>query len=776
MDLMDITVNNIAVEMNMSIKKIIKYFLDIGISKNINDHITIQEKKKLIHYLVKHKLFINTKYSHIKTNMKSKKDTSNIHQKNILLHDKLYDNEKKIVNNIKFKKITNKPFKKVFSVINEKKKNIIIYNKNGRKKTHIRNKFSIKQNYKINNLHKKISDIHVKNSIIPFIKKKKYPQHHVNKLQQAFTKPSKNIIRNIILYTNKHISLQELADKMAIKSAVVTKNMMNIGILNPNNKLLDQKTAQLIVQNMGHRVILRHKNELERSLLNTQNINIKLQERDPIVTLMGHVDHGKTSILDYILSTKIQSKESGGITQNINAYQVTHKNQNITFIDTPGHELFSLMRSRGISITDIIILVIAIDDGIMPQTIEIIKYAQEYNVPIIVGINKIDKNIFNIEKIKNDLSKYNIISDQWGGNNIFVSLSAKTGIGINKLLDAILLQAEMLELKARFQGIAQGVVIESYLDKNRGPVANIIVQEGTLKKGDMILCGTTYGKIKTLKNCQGKLLLTAEPSSAVEIVGLSHIPYAGDTFIVVTNEKKIRSIVSYRKDQLRNKKITIQQKNFKNKFIDLNQKHIQKIHVLLKCYTQGSIEIIKNALMQIIQKNCSIEIINTGVGNITETDVILASTTNNMIVIGFNVTINSAAKRIMISENINVRIFTVIYNLIDNFKNFVNSFIAPIYTYQTLGTAEVKNIFTIQHIGVIAGCTVKSGFLQQHHTIRVIRNDKIICETTIESLRRFKDSVTEVSINMECGIIIKNFNNIKIHDKIESFIKIENRK
>ncbi|QJC31328.1 translation initiation factor IF-2 [Enterobacteriaceae endosymbiont of Macroplea mutica] len=776
MDLMDITVNNIALEMNMSIQKIIKYFLEIGIIKNINDHITIQEKQKLVHYLVKQKLFINTKYSHIKIDTKRKNNTSNIHQKNILSNNNLYNNEKKIVNNIKFKKIIKKPFKKVSNITNEKKKKTIIYNKNGKKNTHIRNKFSIKQNYKINNLQKTISDIYIKNNVIPVVKKKKHPQHHINKLQQAFTKPNKNIIRDIILYANKHISIQELADKMAIKSAIVTKNMMSIGILCPNNKLLDLKTAQLIVQNMGHRVIIRHKNILESSLLNTENINIKLQERNPIVTLMGHVDHGKTSLLDYILSTKIQLKESGGITQNINAYQVTHKNKNITFIDTPGHESFSLMRSRGVSITDIIILVIAIDDGIMPQTIEIIKYAQEYNVPIIVGINKIDKNIFNIEKIKNDLSQYNIISDQWGGNNIFVSLSAKTGIGVNKLLDAILLQAEMLELKSRFQGIAKGIVIESYLDKSRGPIANIIVQEGTLKKGDMILCGTTYGKIKILKNCQGTLLLTAEPSSAVEIVGLSHIPYAGDTFIVITNEKKIRSIVSYRKDQLRNKKIAIQQKNFKNKFIDLNQKHIHKIHVLLKCYTQGSIDIIKNALMQIIQKNCSIKIIHTGVGNITETDVILASTTHNIFVIGFNVKINSTAKRIMISNNINVRIFTVIYHLIDNFKNFVNSFVTPTYTYQILGMAEVKNIFTIPHIGVIAGCTVKHGFLKQHHNIRVIRNDKIIYETTIESLRRFKDSVAEVSINMECGIIIKNFNTIKIQDKIESFLKIENRK
>ncbi|QJC30498.1 translation initiation factor IF-2 [Enterobacteriaceae endosymbiont of Neohaemonia nigricornis] len=720
-----ITVKKLAEKIKINITKLIQYFLKIGIKKNINDSVNIIEKKNIIQYLI-------SKNKYVKNQDLSINKTYNKKHYILNKYSTKFKQEKKHSN---FIDITQKEYKK-FAY----KKKIT------NKKYFIKNKEkNIKRNTTIN----------------------------YSTLQQNFQKPIKNINRTVCI-NNKNISINDLSNKMAVKSSLIIQTMTNMGEKVVNiNQLLNQETAQFIAEEMGHKVILHDENSIEKSLINKQENNkYKKYERSPIVTVMGHVDHGKTSLLNYILSNNIIKSEAGNITQNINAYQIKHQNKYITFVDTPGHAAFKDMRFRGIQITDIIILVIAIDDGVMPQTVEVINYAKKLNIPIIVAINKIDKDISNIDKITNELSSYHIVSEKWGGDNIFVSISAKTGIGINKLLDAILLQAEILELKVRYEGIAKGTVIESYLDKGKGPVANILVQEGKLSKGDIILCGITYGRIKSLRNNQGLIISYATPSMPIEIIGLSDIPYAGDIFITVKNEKQAKAVAIYRKNKLRENHLQEQSKNFRQNFDNLNiQNNICRINILLKCHSQGSVEIIKNILINMSNNHCKINVIHTGVGNITETDVTLITTKNNnhVIIIGFNVKTDNAAKNIILSENIKIKNFTVIYHLIQELQDYINILTIPQNKYKILGIAEVKNIFTIPKLGVIAGCTVINGILKNNDSVHIIRNNKVIYEGVIESLRRFKDTVNEVHINMECGISIKNFNTIKIKDKIETF-------
>ncbi|QJC36599.1 translation initiation factor IF-2 [Enterobacteriaceae endosymbiont of Donacia simplex] len=772
-----ITIKLLASKIKISVKNIIKYFADIGISKLENDIVSKEENKKFLIYL-KNKKIKNFKLLNI--NHKSNKLLDN--EKIFLSKDKknlLKQTSLKINNYPLSKKKKLKKFKQ-FIKNNDKK----IYNTDYKKNLEL-NKKKINKNKKY--YKKKINNKNLNNNIFnkKIYNKKKYKNNKENKkkiinnkykkkfskLYQNFNKPVKNINRNIII--NDTISITELSNKMAVKSSKLIKIIINMGEKFTNiNQLLNQETAQLIAEEMGHKVILRCENDIEKSLINNEDqINKISIIRPPIVTIMGHVDHGKTSLLDYIFSSNITSKESGGITQYINAYQIKFNNKKITFLDTPGHESFTSMRLRGVQVTDIIILVIAIDDGVMPQTIEAIKYAKKTKLPIIVVINKIDKKISNLEQIKNELSRYDIISEEWGGDNIFVKVSAKTGEGINNLLNTILLQAEILELKAINKGIAKGIVIESFLDKGKGPIASVLIKEGMLKKGNIVLCGYTYGKIKGLINYKGLNILQAGPSTPIKIIGLSEIPHAGDNLIVVNNEKQAKEIASYRKNKYREIQLSNKQKQFKKVFLDLNNKNIHEINILLKADVQGSLEAITTTLINLSNDKINIKIIYSGVGEITETDIsmAMANLAKHVIIIGFNVKASKNVKNIMKIENIKIKFFIIIYDLINYMKKHIQKILVPEYKELTLGLADVRSIFTIPKIGVIAGCLVTYGIIKRNNLIKLFRNNKIFYKGVIDSLRRFKESVNEVRNGMECGISIKNFNDIHIGDKIEIF-------
>ncbi|WMY95228.1 MAG: translation initiation factor IF-2 [Arsenophonus sp.] len=604
--------------------------------------------------------------------------------------------------------------------------------------------------------------------------KNKIKQKKNSILQQSFTKPVTVINRDVVI--GETISVFELANKMAIKGSHVIKKMMKMGLMVTINQVLDQEIAQLVAEEMGHKVILRRENELEESILqNRDSVVPSIKEsRAPIVTIMGHVDHGKTSLLDCIRSTKVTSEEVGGITQHIGAYHVKTDKGIITFLDTPGHAAFTAMRARGAKVTDIIVLVVAVDDGVMPQTIEAIQHAKAANVPVVVVLNKIDKNESNVENIKTELSKYGILTEEWGGENQFIKVSVKKSVGIDELLEAILLQAELLELKAVHTGMASGVVIEAYLDKGRGPVATILVQEGRLNKGDVVLCGFEYGRIRGMRNELGIDINTAGPSMPVEILGLSNIPSAGDKITVVTNEKKAREVALYRQSKVREVKLAHQQKSKLEKvFNNIEDSKISELNIVLKTDVQGSCEAISNALEKLSNDEVKIKIIGSGVGSITETDVTLASASNAMI-IGFNVRADASAKKIIENENLELRYYSIIYNLIDEIKKAVFGMLTPKYQQKIIGLAEVRNVFKKSPTSSsIAGCMVLEGIIKRNNLIRILRDNVVIYEGELESLRRFKDDVNEVRHGMECGIAIKNYNDVRLGDKIELFEVIQ---
>ncbi|QCI26402.1 translation initiation factor IF-2 [Buchnera aphidicola (Stegophylla sp.)] len=522
---------------------------------------------------------------------------------------------------------------------------------------------------------------------------------------------------------------------------------------------------------MGYNVIIKNENKSKKALKNNQKVLNKKcikKVRPPVVTIMGHVNHGKTTLLDCIRSSNVADHEFGGITQHINAYHVKTKKGVITFLDTPGHDAFTSMRSRGVKITDIIVLVIAGDDGVKPQTIEVIRYAQESNVPILVAISKIDKPESNPEKIKKELMKYNILPEEWGGQNIFVNISSKNRESINELLDSILLQSELLELTAIYSGLASGMIIESYLDKNKGVISTILVQQGILKKGDVILCGLEYGKIRSIQDSFGCELQSSEPSIPVKILGFSGVPISGDFFTIIEHEKKAREISISRKKKFREmklyktKKITID-----NIFDNLNNKNNVFLNIILKTDVQGSLEAILYSLNNIQHKNVSIKIVYANVGNITETDVSLALTSKS-IIIAFNVQVNISIKYMIINKNIDIRYYSVIYNLIDDLKSIVLGLLSPQYNKKIMGIAEVRNIFKSSK-SVIAGCMVTKGIIKRYNHIHLIRNNLIIHEGELESLRHFKQDIKEVNTGKECGLSIKNCNDMNIGDIIKSF-------
>ncbi len=591
-------------------------------------------------------------------------------------------------------------------------------------------------------------------------------------LQQGFNKPAAAVNRDVVI--GETISVADLANKMAVKGSEVIKTMMKMGAMATINQVLDQETAQLVAEEMGHKVILRRENELEEQVMNDRDTSDEMAvSRAPVVTIMGHVDHGKTSLLDYIRSTKVASGEAGGITQHIGAYHVKTDKGEITFLDTPGHAAFTSMRARGAQVTDIVVLVVAADDGVMPQTIEAIQHAKAANVPVVVAVNKIDKPEADPDRVKTELSQYGILPEDWGGETQFIHVSAKQGLGIDELLDAILLQAEVLELKAVKEGMASGVVIESYLDKGRGPVATILVREGTLNKGDIVLCGFEYGRIRAMRNELGKEVQSAGPSMPVEILGLSNVPSAGDEATVVRDEKKAREVALYRQGKFREVKLARQQKSkLENMFANMEEGKVSELNIVLKTDVQGTCEAITDALVKLSTDEVKLKIIGSGVGGITETDATLAAA-SDAIILGFNVRADASARRIIEQESVDLRYYSVIYSLIDEIKSAMSGMLEPEYKQEIMALAEVRDVFKSPKFGAIAGCMVVEGNIKRNNPIRVLRDNVVIYEGELESLRRFKDDVNEVRNGMECGIGVKNYNDVRVGDMIEVFQVIE---
>ena len=590
-------------------------------------------------------------------------------------------------------------------------------------------------------------------------------------LQQGFQKPAQAVNRDVVI--GETITVGELANKMAVKGSQVIKAMMKLGAMATINQVIDQETAQLVAEEMGHKVILRRENELEEAVMSDRDTGAAAEPRAPVVTIMGHVDHGKTSLLDYIRSTKVASGEAGGITQHIGAYHVETENGMITFLDTPGHAAFTSMRARGAQATDIVVLVVAADDGVMPQTIEAIQHAKAAQVPVVVAVNKIDKPEADPDRVKNELSQYGILPEEWGGESQFVHVSAKAGTGIDELLDAILLQAEVLELKAVRKGMASGAVIESFLDKGRGPVATVLVREGTLHKGDIVLCGFEYGRVRAMRNELGQEVLEAGPSTPVEILGLSGVPAAGDEVTVVRDEKKAREVALYRQGKFREVKLARQQKSkLENMFANMTEGEVHEVNIVLKADVQGSVEAISDSLLKLSTDEVKVKIIGSGVGGITETDATLAAA-SNAILVGFNVRADASARKVIESESLDLRYYSVIYNLIDEVKAAMSGMLSPELKQEIIGLAEVRDVFKSPKFGAIAGCMVTEGVVKRHNPIRVLRDNVVIYEGELESLRRFKDDVNEVRNGMECGIGVKNYNDVRTGDVIEVFEIIE---
>ncbi|MDY3144568.1 MAG: translation initiation factor IF-2 [Succinivibrionaceae bacterium] len=589
--------------------------------------------------------------------------------------------------------------------------------------------------------------------------------------QNGFQKPAAPVARDVVI--GETITVGELAQKMAVKAAEVIKFMMKQGAMATINQVIDQETAQLVAEEMGHKVILRKENELEQEVLNERDsADLKPESRAPIVTIMGHVDHGKTTLLDYIRKTRVANGEAGGITQHIGAYHVQTKKGMITFLDTPGHAAFTAMRARGANVTDIVVLVVAADDGVMPQTREAIQHAKAGNAPIVVAINKCDKPQADPERVTNELMREGVISEDLGGDVQFVKVSAKTGMGIDELLDAILLQAEVLELKAVKNAMAKGVVIESRLDKGRGPVATVLVRDGTLHVGDIILCGLGWGRVRAMRDEVGNSVKEAGPSIPVEVEGLSSVAGAGDEVTVVTDERKAREVALYRQGKFREIKLAKQQKaKLENMFKEENG-DVKELNLVLKADVQGSVEAIRDSLIKLSTDEVKVSIIGSGVGGITETDVTLASA-SKAIILGFNVRADASAKKIAESENVEIRYYSVIYDLIDEVKKAMSGMLAPEFKQEIVGIAEVRQVFRSPKFGAVAGCMVTEGTVKRLNPIRVLRENVVIYEGQLESLRRFKDDVSEVKQGYECGIAVKNYNDVQVGDQIEVYETVE---
>ncbi|MEM6998651.1 MAG: translation initiation factor IF-2 [Pseudomonadota bacterium] len=588
--------------------------------------------------------------------------------------------------------------------------------------------------------------------------------------QHGFEKPTAPVVKDIDI--PESISVADLAQRMSVKSSEVIKIMMGLGTMATINQIIDQDTAAIVVEEMGHNPKLKKENALEEEIIQATQQDGEQINRAPVVTIMGHVDHGKTSLLDYIRRSKIAAGEAGGITQHIGAYRVNTDNGVITFLDTPGHEAFTAMRARGASVTDIVIIVIAADDGVMPQTEEAVTHAKASDVPIIIAVNKIDKENSDPERVKQELSKLEVIPEDWGGDTQFINVSALTGEGVDALLESILLQSEILELKAVATGAASGAVIEARLDKGRGPVASLLVQNGTLNKGDVVLSGHEFGRVRAMIDDTGNEVLTAGPSTPVEILGLSGTPNAGDEMIVVPDEKKAREIALFRQGKYRETKMAQQQATkLENVMNQMKEGDIASLNILIKADVHGSSEALVDALTRLTTEEVKVSIVSNGVGGITESDINLAMA-SNAVVIGFNVRADSSARKLIDAEGIDLRYYSIIYDVIDDVKAALSGMLSPDVREQITGVAEVREVFRSPKFGDIAGCMVTSGRVNRNNPIRVLRDNVVIYEGELESLRRFKDDVNEVKSGTDCGIGVKNYNDVQPGDQIEVFERV----
>jgi len=570
----------------------------------------------------------------------------------------------------------------------------------------------------------------------------------------------------------EELTVGELAAKMALKAGVVVRGLMKLGVMANVNEVIDQETAFLVVEELGHQPIAAVENTVEdqlaRQFEDIESVNDG-EARAPIVTVMGHVDHGKTSLLDRIKKTHVASGEAGGITQHIGAYHVNTPKGMVTFLDTPGHAAFTAMRARGAQATDVVILVVAADDGVMPQTEEAIQHAKAAGVPLVVAINKMDKEGADPERVTSELGAKDVIPEEWGGDTQFMKVSAETGDGIEELLEAVLLQAELLELKAPVDVPARGVIVEARVDKGRGVVATALVQQGTLRKGDFMLAGESVGKIRAMTNEMQKPIIEAGPSIPVEILGLDEVPNAGDEFFVVADERKAKEIVDLRVTKSRHERMSRQQAaKMENMFSDMGSAQVNKLNLIVKTDVRGSLEAINSALHDFATDEVAVDIVASGVGGITESDINLALTTG-AIVLGFNVRAGGSAKGLAEKENIEIRYYSIIYNLLDEVKSALSGMLAPETREEIVGIAEVRDVFRSPKFGAIAGCMVTEGSVQRSKPIRVLRDNVVIYQGELESLRRFKDEASEVRNGMECGIGVKDYNDVKAGDLIEVY-------
>jgi len=597
------------------------------------------------------------------------------------------------------------------------------------------------------------------------------PAHADDQNIHGFSAPTEPIVREIMV--PETISVSALAQKMSVKAADVIKVLMKMGSMVTINQMLDQDTAMIVVEEMGHIAKYAELDNPENFLVDreTSDVELELVPRAPVVTVMGHVDHGKTSLLDYIRRTRVAGGEAGGITQHIGAYHVETDHGMITFLDTPGHEAFTAMRARGTKITDIVILVVAADDGVMPQTVEAIHHAKAAKIPIIVAVNKIDKPEANAERIRHELVANAVVPEDWGGDTMFVEVSAKTGQGVDSLLESILLQAEVLELKAPINTPAKGVVIESRLDKGRGPVATILVQSGTLKRGDVLLAGAVFGKVRAMNDETGKSIKQAGTSIPVEIQGLSEVPEAGEFVFVLDDERKAREIALFRQGKYRDVKFAKQQAAKLENVFD-QQADVKILALIIKADVQGSCEALAYALHKLSTDEVKVNIIHSGVGAIIESDVNL-SLASKAVIIGFNVRADASARKLIASSGVDVRYYNIIYEAVDEIKAALSGMMSPDRKESIQGLVEIREIYRIPKVGIVAGCYVSEGIIKRNSLIRVLRDGLVIHSCELDSLKRFKDDVKEVREGFECGLSLKNYNDIQVGDQLEAYEIVE---
>ena len=590
--------------------------------------------------------------------------------------------------------------------------------------------------------------------------------------QHGFERPTAPVIREVEI--PESIAVSELAQRMAVKGNEVVKALFNMGAMVTINQVIDQDTAVLVVEELGHSPKPVTGTDVDEDLLaDERTAEGEEVQRAPVVTIMGHVDHGKTSLLDYIRRTKVVDDEAGGITQHIGAYHVKTDKGVVTFLDTPGHAAFTAMRARGAQATDIVILVVAADDGVMPQTIEAIQHAKAAEVPLVVAVNKIDRENADVERVKNELSAQEVISEEWGGDHLFVNVSAMTGEGVDALLDAVLLQAELMDLKAPAEGPASGLVIESSLEKGRGAVATLLVQAGTLNQGDMIIAGEEYGRVRNMFDENQRSVKQAGPSIPVVVLGLSKTPSSGDDFLVVKNERKAREVAEYRQSKSRESKLAQQQASkLEEMFSQMTEGEGKVVPVLIKADVHGSTEALRDSLQKLSNDEVKVKVVASGVGGITESDAVLAAA-SNAVIIGFNVRADGAARAAIKESGVDIRYYSIIYEAIDDVKAALSGLLSPEIRENIIGIAEVKEVFSSPKLGNVAGCIVSEGYVKRANPIRVLRDNVVIYEGELESLRRFKDDVNEVRSGTECGIGVKNYNDVKAGDQIECYERVE---